>query len=57
MIAPEPSRPPPQQVLRLGAAAVVLALFAAAMWFAWLGWDHDYYEVDGVPQGPTGPGR
>ena len=22
------------------------------MWFAWLGWDHEYYQVDGVPQGP-----
>lgn len=32
--------------------AIALALFAAAMWFAWLGWDHQYYEVDGVPQGP-----
>jgi hypothetical protein len=31
---------------------VVLALFAAAMWFAWLGWDHEYYQVDGVAQGP-----
>lgn len=37
---------------RLVATAVALALFAAAMWFAWLGWDDDYYLVDGVPQGP-----
>ena len=22
------------------------------MWFAWLGWDHEYYLVDGVAQGP-----
>jgi hypothetical protein len=22
------------------------------MWFAWLGWDHTYYDVGGVPQGP-----
>lgn len=22
------------------------------MWFAWLGWDQEYYQVDGVPQGP-----
>lgn len=22
------------------------------MWFAWLGWDHKYYHVDGVSQGP-----
>ena len=29
-----------------------LALFAAAMWFAWLGWDHSYYDVHGVAQGP-----
>ncbi len=33
-------------------AVVGLGLFAAAMWFAWLGWDHEYYEVDGVAQGP-----
>ena len=37
---------------RLLVTALALALFAAAMWFAWLGWDHDYYEVNGVPQGP-----
>ncbi len=37
---------------RLWGTAFVLALFAAGMWFAWLGWDHQYYEVDGVPQGP-----
>lgn len=29
-----------------------LALFAAAMWAAWLGWDTEYYEVDGVQHGP-----
>ena len=39
-------------VTRLAVAATVLALVAAAMWFAWLGWDDDYYLVDGVPQGP-----
>jgi len=22
------------------------------MWFAWLGWDHEYYQVDGAAQGP-----
>lgn len=22
------------------------------MWFAWLGWNDDYYEVDGVQQAP-----
>ena len=22
------------------------------MWFAWLGWDHEYYQVNGVAQGP-----
>lgn len=38
--------------VRLGSVALVLGLFAAAMWFAWLGWDHEYYEVDGVAQGP-----
>lgn len=37
---------------RLGAAVVALGAFAAGMWFAWLGWDHEYYLVDGVAQGP-----
>jgi hypothetical protein len=37
---------------RLWRTALALALFAAAMWFAWLGWDHEYYMVDGVWQGP-----
>lgn len=40
------------QVARLGGTALALGLFAAAMWFAWLGWDHEYYQVDGVSQGP-----
>lgn len=31
---------------------MALAVFSAAMWFAWLGWDHEYYLVDGYPQGP-----
>jgi len=37
---------------RLWRTASALALFAAAMWFVWLGWDHEYYLVDGVWQGP-----
>ena len=41
-----------QNIARLGGAAPALGLFAAAMWFAWLGWDHEYYQVDGVSQGP-----
>ncbi|MGN0065516.1 MAG: hypothetical protein ACI379_14860 [Nocardioides sp.] len=40
---------------RLAIAALVLAVFSAAMWFAWLGWDHEYYLVDGVEQGPYRP--
>ncbi|WP_110180981.1 hypothetical protein [Nocardioides solisilvae] len=40
---------------RLALVAVALALFAGAMWFAWLGWDDDYYLVDGVAQGPYRP--
>lgn len=39
-------------IARLSVVAVALGLFAAAMWFAWLGWDHEYYQVDGVAQGP-----
>jgi hypothetical protein len=41
-----------QRRTRLAAAAATLGVFAAAMWFAWLGWDHEYYYVDGVAQGP-----
>ncbi len=37
---------------RLTAATFAVALFAALMWLAWLGWDDDYYTVDGVQQGP-----
>ena len=33
-------------------AAVALGLLAAAMWFAWLGWDDDYYLTKGVEEGP-----
>jgi hypothetical protein len=39
-------------MVRILSASVALALFSAAMWFAWLGWDHEYYLVDGYPQGP-----
>lgn len=48
------ARPPSSvpTISRLLVTAVALALFAAAMWFAWLGWDHTYYDVKGVPQGP-----
>lgn len=38
--------------MRIVSVSVALALFSAAMWFAWLGWDHEYYLVDGYPQGP-----
>jgi peptidoglycan/LPS O-acetylase OafA/YrhL len=40
---------------RLWGTALLLALFTAAMWFAWLGWDHEYYKVNGVYQGPYRP--
>jgi hypothetical protein len=40
---------------RIAAATAALGLFAAAMWFAWLGWDDEYYLVDGVAQGPYRP--
>ena len=43
---------PSPSLARLGSAALALAVLAAAMWLAWLGWDDDYYEVDGVQQGP-----
>lgn len=51
----QPTNPTPSvhlRVARLAGTAVALGLFAAATWFAWLGWDHEYYQVDGVPQGP-----
>lgn len=38
--------------MRILSTSVALAGFSAAMWFAWLGWDHEYYLVDGVAQGP-----
>ncbi|HSX67820.1 hypothetical protein [Nocardioides sp.] len=38
--------------MRILSTSVALAVFSAAMWFAWLGWDHEYYLVDGYPQGP-----
>lgn len=38
--------------MRILSTSVALAVFSAAMWFAWLGWDHEYYLVDGVAQGP-----
>ena len=50
-VSPRPSSPVPT-IKRLLVTAVVLAMFAATMWFAWLGWDHTYYEVDGVARGP-----
>jgi hypothetical protein len=39
-------------MVRILGLSAALALFSAAMWFAWLGWDHEYYLVDGYPQGP-----
>lgn len=37
---------------RLLGTAAALAALCAALWCAWLGWDHEYYLVDGYPQGP-----
>ena len=45
----------PTGMSRVLVGALLLALFAAGMWFAWLGWDHSYYDVDGVAQGPYRP--
>lgn len=44
----QPARP----TARLWIAAGVLALVAAALWGAWLGWDRTYQVVDGVQTGP-----
>lgn len=47
-----PAQPVSRRLLRLAAATLGFGLFAAAMWFAWLGWDDEYHLVDGVAQGP-----
>lgn len=52
MSRPERVTRPAATPARLGLAALGLAVFAAVMWAAWLGWDDDYYTVDGVEQGP-----
>lgn len=44
--------PTPSDARRLWAAAISLGAFAAATWLAFLGWDHEYYTVDGIAQGP-----
>jgi len=41
--------------MRVTLTLAALAVFSAGMWFAFLGWDHEYYEVDGVAQGPYRP--
>jgi hypothetical protein len=46
---------PAQFLVRTLTVLSGLAAFSAAMWFVWLGWDHQYYLVDGVPQGPYRP--
>ncbi len=48
----QPARTPARSAARLGGAALLLALVAAAMWFAWLGWDTEHDVVDGEQQGP-----
>ncbi|WP_181309995.1 hypothetical protein [Nocardioides campestrisoli] len=57
MTSPQTSTPTrtSSYAARLGVAALVLALVAAGMWFAWLGWDQEYYLVDGERQGPYRP--
>ena len=59
MTSPQTSTPTrtSSYAARLGVAALVLALVAAGMWFAWLGWDQEYYLVDGERQAPTVRGR
>ncbi|MFL6105410.1 MAG: hypothetical protein ACJ72L_00505 [Marmoricola sp.] len=46
---------PTQALVRIITTLSALTAFCAVMWFAWLGWDHQYYLVDGVPQGPYRP--
>lgn len=46
---------PAQALTRIITTLSALSAFSAAMWFAWLGWDHQYYLIDGVPQGPYRP--
>lgn len=42
----------PSSLVSRALTLLALALFAAAMWAAWLGWDTEYYEVDGEMHGP-----
>ncbi|QCX26571.1 hypothetical protein [Nocardioides jishulii] len=49
---PSSLRPRSRGLRSVALAAGVLALVAAAAWFAWLGWDREYYVVDGEQQGP-----
>ncbi|CAM3574195.1 hypothetical protein ACXYTP_03425 [Tsukamurella ocularis] len=41
--------------MRVVSVLVGLAVVSAGAWFAFLGWDQEYYEVDGVAQGPYRP--
>lgn len=41
--------------MRVAVVLVGLAVVSAGAWFAFLGWDQEYYEVDGVAQGPYRP--
>ncbi|CAM3197047.1 hypothetical protein [Tsukamurella hominis] len=43
------------ECMRVTLTLAALALVSAGAWFAFLGWDHEYYEVDGVAQGPYRP--
>lgn len=43
------------ECVRVTLTLAALAVVFAGAWFAFLGWDHEYYEVDGVAQGPYQP--
>lgn len=43
------------ECMRVMLTLAALAVVSAGAWFAFLSWDHEYYEVDGVAQGPYRP--
>jgi hypothetical protein len=45
------------RVLRLAADLILMLLVGAAIWAAWLGWDHTYYYEAGAWHGPYRPSQ
>jgi len=45
------------RVLKFAADLVLMLLVGAAIWAAWLGWDHTYYYEAGARHGPYRPAQ